>query len=269
MNIFVMGLDKRTAYCAAVLKEKYISDVILCDNADCIYNADAVILPYVSFKNGNEVNTLEKVFACDVLKNMRSGAKLFAGMVYDGLKDECEKAGISLFDFFENEELTVANARLTAEGALEMIIKNTDIEVKGMNVALTGFGRVARALAKTLSLLGANVTVLARKPRARMEARALGYSAANVEDEKAVASADVLVNTVPAPVLNERMLKGAANCRYILDLASRPFGTDFDAAEKLGINAETALGLPARCSPETAGRLIANYVISVIESGGE
>ncbi len=269
MNIYVLGSDKRTAYCAAVLKQTYKTGVILCDNAECIYQPDAVVLPYVSFKKGRGINTLDGVDAWDVLKKMPAGSKLFAGMVYDGLKEECEEKGIALYDFFEDENLTLENADLTAEGAIEMIMKNTDIAVKGMNVALTGFGRVTRSLSKRLSSLGAEITVLARKPYARIEAKSLGYKPANINDEKAVESADVIVNTVPSLVLTSQMIKSAKCCRYILDLASAPFGTDFYAAEKAGIKAETAPGLPARCAPETAGRMIADYIVSVLERGGE
>ncbi len=269
MNIYVLGLDKRTAYCAAWLKQTFKTGVILCDNAECIYQPDAVVLPYVSFKNGRVINTLDGTDLWDVLKKMPAGTRLFAGMVYDGLKKECEEKGITLCDFFEVEDLTLKNADLTAEGALEMIMKNTDIAINGMNVALTGFGRVTRSLAKRLSSLEAEVTILARKPYARIEAKSLGYKPANINDEKAVESADVIVNTVPSLVLTEQMIESAKNCRYILDLASAPFGTDFEAAEKAGIKVETAPGLPARCAPETAGRMIADYIVSVLKRGGE
>ncbi|MBQ8622894.1 MAG: hypothetical protein IJ424_00725 [Oscillospiraceae bacterium] len=269
MNIYVLGLDKRTAYCAAVLKESFKTGVILCDNAQCIYQPDVVVLPYVSFKKGRGINTLDGVDIKDVIEKMPAGSKLFAGMIYDGFKEECEEKDIKLYDFFEDEDLTLKNADLTAEGALELIIKNTDIALEGMNVAITGFGRVARSCARILNAVGAKIAVLARKPYARMEAKSLGYNSANISDEKAIESADVIINTVPSLVLTSQMIKNAKNCRYILDLASAPYGTDFEAAEKAGIKAETAPGLPARCAPETAGRMIAKYITDELKRGGE
>ena len=67
------------------------------------------------------------------------------------------------------------------------------------------------------------------------------------------------------------MLLGAAQLRclprgaLILDLASRPGGTDFAAARELGLRAEHALSLPARCAPETAGALVAHTVEVILQ----
>lgn len=70
----------------------------------------------------------------------------------------------------------------------------------------------------------------------------------------------------PAPVLGAApaalpLARGA----LILDLASRPGGTDFAAARELGLRAEHALSLPARCAPETAGALVAHTVEVILQ----
>lgn len=44
-----------------------------------------------------------------------------------------------------------------------------------------------------------------------------------------------------------------------------PGGTDFAAAEELGLHAEHALALPGRCAPQTAGALIAQTVLAILE----
>jgi dipicolinate synthase subunit A len=50
----------------------------------------------------------------------------------------------------------------------------------------------------------------------------------------------------------------------IIDLASKPGGTDFRFAEKRGIKALLAPGLPGIVAPKTAGRIIANCLIQII-----
>ena len=45
---------------------------------------------------------------------------------------------------------------------------------------------------------------------------------------------------------------------------SRPGGTDFDAARRLGHRAIHALSLPAACAPETAGEAVAQTVCDMI-----
>jgi len=50
----------------------------------------------------------------------------------------------------------------------------------------------------------------------------------------------------------------------IIDLASKPGGTDFRYAERRGVKALLAPGLPGIVAPKTAGRIIANTVSQLI-----
>jgi dipicolinate synthase subunit A len=63
----------------------------------------------------------------------------------------------------------------------------------------------------------------------------------------------MIFNTIPVTVLSRDVLEGVPREAFILDLASTPGGTDFDAAEELGIDAVLAPGLGGR-APKTAGR---------------
>jgi dipicolinate synthase subunit A len=50
----------------------------------------------------------------------------------------------------------------------------------------------------------------------------------------------------------------------IIDLASKPGGTDFRFAEKRGIKAMLAPGLPGIVAPRTAGRIIAKTLSELL-----
>ena len=76
---------------------------------------------------------------------------------------------------------------------------------------------------------------------------------------------DAVVNTIPAPVLGRPQLECLPRGALIVDLASRPGGTDFAAARALDLHAEHALSLPARCAPETAGELVAHTVVTILQ----
>ena len=80
---------------------------------------------------------------------------------------------------------------------------------------------------------------------------------------------DAVINTIPAPVLPRALLQKLPGGALIIDLASLPGGTDFAAAEELGLHAEHALALPGRCAPQTAGALIAQTVLTILEERGE
>ena len=75
---------------------------------------------------------------------------------------------------------------------------------------------------------------------------------------------DTVVNTVPAQVLSAEVLARLRPGSLIVDLASRPGGTDFEAARRLGHRAIHALSLPAACAPETAGEAVAQTVCEMI-----
>lgn len=82
--------------------------------------------------------------------------------------------------------------------------------------------------------------------------------------EQAAPAFDTVVNTIPAPVLTEAVLAALRPGSLIVDLASKPGGTDFAAARRLGHRAIHALSLPAACAPETAGEALARTVCEIL-----
>jgi dipicolinate synthase subunit A len=51
-----------------------------------------------------------------------------------------------------------------------------------------------------------------------------------------------------------------------MELASFPGGFDFVAAEKMGFSLILAQGLPGKHFPETAGRIIAETVLDLLDN---
>ena len=51
----------------------------------------------------------------------------------------------------------------------------------------------------------------------------------------------------------------------IVDLASRPGGVDDTAAEELGVKSILALSLPGKVAPATAGAIIKDAVMNILE----
>ena len=163
------------------------------------------------------------------------------------------------------EELTIRNAIPTAEGCIGILMKERSRTLWGSSILLTGFGPVGQALGVRLAALGAQVTAAARRPAQRALAESFGLRSVPIDRLGQIAPAfDTVVNTVPAPVLSEAVLARLRPQSFIVDLASRPGGTDFDAARRLGHRAIHALSLPAACAPETAGEAVAQTVCDMI-----
>ena len=137
-------------------------------------------------------------------------------------------------------------------------------------VLVLGFGPVGQALGARLAALGANVTVCARRAEQRALAESLGLRGAELARLAALAPAfDTVVNTIPAPVLTEPVLTALRPGSLIVDLASKPGGTDFATAQRLGCKAIHALSLPAACAPDTAGEAVARTVLTILREREE
>ena len=64
--------------------------------------------------------------------------------------------------------------------------------------------------------------------------------------------------------LNAERLELLDKSAIVIDLASEPCGTDFSAAEELGITAKKALGLPGKFAPKTAGEILKETVLNIL-----
>ena len=79
----------------------------------------------------------------------------------------------------------------------------------------------------------------------------------------------VIFNTVPAMVLDGELLSMTDKKAVIIDLASEPCGTDFAAAERLGLKVRKAQGLPGKFAPKTAGEIIKDTVLNILSEREE
>ncbi len=201
----------------------------------------------------------------DTLRHVPPGTPLFIGQATTGLRQICAEQGIRLVEFRETDEFAWRNAVPTAEGAIEMALRLTDHTLHGSRCLVLGFGRSGSVLARTLHGLGARVEVLARDGVDLARSYAMDVSAQSLSDlRSAVADADVVFNTIPVVVLREDVLQRMRRGAVIVDIASAPGGTDFAAARRLGLQAHLAPGLPGITAPRTAGRIVADTVLSLL-----
>jgi dipicolinate synthase subunit A len=93
----------------------------------------------------------------------------------------------------------------------------------------------------------------------------MGCSTALIDSWTETAStADLIVNTVPALVIDNPMITKLSARTVIIDLATTPGGTDFEAAKQCNIKAILAPGLPGLVAPKTAGAILATTIPKLI-----
>lgn len=181
------------------------------------------------------------------------------------LVERLKELGLRHLDLADDDELAVLNAVPTAEGAIQLAMAHLPVTIHGSKFAVLGLGRTGLTLARTLRALGAEVWGVARNGVQLARAKELTVHPTPWEGLGAMLGCLTGVfNTVPALVLDRRLLAACARECLIIDLASAPGGVDFAAAEELGIRAELALGLPGKVAPITAGRILAGILTARI-----
>jgi len=113
--------------------------------------------------------------------------------------------------------------------------------------------------------LGARVKVGVRRQEHYARAWEMGFTPFYTADLiQHVHNVDLLFNTIPSMIVTAQVIANLPHRAVIIDLASKPGGTDFRFAEKRGIKALLAPGLPGIVAPKTAGRIIANTVCQLL-----
>ena len=240
---------------------------------EALCSADCVVLPlpvtgkagFVNTPLSGEICPLEEVFGA-----VRQNQLVCAGRVGDDCRKAAEKYGLNIADYFIREELAVANAVCTAEGAIAIAMDNTAVTLCDARILVIGFGRIGKVLAHRLRGLGAKVSVSARSYSDRAWIKAYGYAPLCTYALSGVLSDfDVIINTVPAPVLDENLLLEVSRDCLCMDLASKPGGIDFSAAARLGLRAIWALSLPGEAAPVTSGAAIRDTIYNILHEEEE
>ena len=272
-NVWVIGGDPRQAALAGLLADDghgvhtfalERGEGVACEKTlEGARLADCVILPLPAADGEGRLNAPLSAAAFPL------GEIVDAGMVGPRLRELAEGRGLVLRDYFAREELAVLNAVPTAEGAIQIAMEELPVTLHDARALVVGFGRLGRALAPRLRALGARTWVAARSYPQRAMAQGMGLEAEGLERlGEWLCSFDLVVNTVPAPVLGVEELAAMKEGALVIDLASRPGGVDMASAAALGVRAIWALSLPGKVAPVTSGRYIKETVYHIMEELG-
>ncbi|MBR2041086.1 MAG: dipicolinate synthase subunit DpsA [Oscillospiraceae bacterium] len=281
-SFYIAGGDLRSVYLAkALAKEEnevfafaleganLPEDIKMIENTADFKNAENVIFPLPCCDDEGFLKTAfskEKISAEEIIDNMKKGSVLMGGLLPKKLFEKAQEKGIEVFDYYRREEFAVRNAALTAEAAAAIVMEMLSESVSTVPVLILGHGRIGRLLSAILKALDAKVTVAARRYSELAWIRSEGMNPLEFRliDEE-IGKYKVVFNTVPAMVLNRERLVLMDKSTIIIDLASEPCGTDFEAAKELGITAKKALGLPGKFAPKTAGEIVRDTVLNILE----
>lgn len=290
MKLAVLGGDQRQIFMTRRLAEaghevlvwglgacsKEIGDARVSEGWEAAVKAsDAVILPLPVSSDGVRVHCplqSEDVFLrIPALLEALGDRFLLGGRFTDAMRGIVPQKGGRWIDYFESEVLQLKNALPTAEAAISIAMRELPVTLDGSAVAVLGFGRIGALLSEKLHGLGAHVTVYARRSEqlalAALHHHAvarLGCKTGYTVAEQLPNSCRVIFNTVPHRILGrEQLVRLPKNC-VLIDLASPPGGVDHNAAAELGLKSIWATALPGRCTPESAGLILADVIQEIL-----
>ena len=276
-TFLILGGDNRSLYLGEYLENQgfkvcyYAFNHTECYSSleEAMNSSDVIVLPLPFTRDRLTLNTPlfdEVVLISDIVALLSSKKMVFGGQLPKSFCEELESRNCSYCDYFLLDELAIYNAVPTAEGVVQVLIEELPITVHGMKCAVLGYGRVGKVLAETLSSLGADVTVFARKQSAFAEIYAASMKYKHFEAlTTEINDFDAVINTVPVKVLgNEQLSKLNPEC-VLVEVASAPFGIDFQSAKEKAFKVVKAGSLPGRVAPKTAGEIIGRSILPMIK----
>ena len=208
--------------------------------------------------------TLDSIFSA--ISKSGHDVLLLGGKLSAATRKRAADFGLELIDYYCREELQIANAIPTTEGAIALAMQHFPYTLHHSRCTVLGYGRIGKILSHTLHALGANVCVVARKESDFAWIDADGCTPVALGNwEQALTNCQLLFNTVPSMLITEEQMRLLPHDAILIDLASER-GIDAQSAQRHGNQVFWALSLPGKVAPATAGCIIKDNVMHILQT---
>jgi len=278
MNFLIIGGDDRLVELANIFSEKGynvytygMEKVASCQAKnftsldEAISECNVIIGPIPFSKEMNKVNSSyseDEIKIDSLFSKITPDKKLFFGALNKICRELAEQYSIKYTDYHYDDSYQILNAIPTAEGAIALMVSETEKTVFDSSVLILGYGRIGKLLSEYTKALGAKVYVEARNDTDLTWIKTKGMNAVHLNDlDDYIGNMDIIVNTVPALLMDSNKLELVKQETLILDLASLPGGVDFSVAKQRGVKTIHALGIPGKIAAKSAAKYIFDTVM--------
>lgn len=274
LSMWVLGGDDRYPWAVEVLRKSGLrvktwgvpgmpDDCVHLEEA--LREADLILLSMRPFEGENLKIGPVEIEAALLPRKLKKGAILMAGNIPTDIEGWLQSQGIQVRSFLDAESYQMANAAVTAEGAVYLAMRELPRTISGGVFLVIGWGRIGRFLAAKLQALGANVTVAARREGQWAEIESLKMRPEETGHyHHGLKEYDGVFNTVPALVLTGQQGKELREDCLLIELASAPGGFGPELMEQVLV----ARGLPGKTAPKTAGENLSAGVWACLTGEG-
>ncbi len=238
---------------------------------------DVLLLPLPMSRDGININLTSpdqavKAASLFALISRKDKPLVLGGMVSNEARERLGNNGIEVIDYYKNDVLQQKNALPSAEGAIMVAMENTDRVIEGMKALVCGYGRIGKILSQKLKLLGADVSVAARRDEVLCEIAMGGFSPVDLRSTDGLLGAsknsDVIFNTIPMQIFTKHVIDKIEADPLYIEIASSPGGIDLQAARERGMRLIFAPSLPGKYAPASAGDYIFETVKDILDKRG-
>lgn len=219
----------------------------------------ASMLKGASFERHTHVFAPNVLVEAKTLTAVEDGANVFCGRCLNEAIELANSRDINLYKYNDSEVFQAINSRLTAEGALKIMIEHSQKSIADCYVFVMGFGRTGAAIAKILAKLDMPfdiATTSSARPAHAFAKRILPMK--NFD----FAPYDIVINTVPSPIVSDKQLMSMQSSCVYIDLASQ-CAINLEYAKYLGIDADIYPALPAKTCPYSAAKAMYDFISEV------
>ena len=266
----IIGGDKRQEYLKNILDGnfsevyhiRYPADVWVLDE---IEKFSHIILPVPISKDNEHVYSDGNLYLriSELTELIKPCHKVFGSGFDCKTLDTFEDRQIEYCDFMKDKIFKRANALLTAQGTLRLVLDNTDDYIVGKKALIIGYGDVADTLAEKLRNNGIEVYITARNKRKLSLAALYGYKTVALSSiSSCIYLFDYILGTVPANILDSSDIKNIKDDCIYIELASKPFTANESDFKEYSKKYIFGGGLPGKFLPSASGKLIADFIIN-------
>ncbi len=216
------------------------------------------LLPIPSTRDKSTISGTN-IYIYDVLDMLDESSMIVGYALPRDFVSRASAVGASVHDVSLDEKFLLANASLTAEATIGIILGTTTRALSDMTVGIVGYGRIGKQLTRLLLYFGSRVRVYTSNRGTLLDLSEQGLTTEVSDSDADLSGVDILVNTAPVRIFDTENPSFPRDIR-VIDLAS---GVNFPMLPAV----ERYPSIPAKMFPETAGVLWGMSIERFIKGG--
>lgn len=210
----------------------------------------------MSYINSGDVIIVSPAFKWNetLVNALPNNITIFAGNISDDYKLTIKNKNIKYINFMTHEDFVLKNATLTAEGFLSDLILNTKSSMFNQQILILGSGRVAKAVGYLFYKLGLTFDFAMRNEKEYNHTKLFARKCFLGDSyKKALKDYDIVINTIPAVIFDEKDANKFKKDCYVFELASKQC---LEGVSTKNFNYVLCPALPSKYTPKTAADLM-------------